>query len=353
MNNQKQQDAPVLKQVKKGVMTITLNRPKALNSLTTEMIRLIQSAMDEAASDAAVKVVLFEGAGDRSFCAGADIKILAKAVRENRPDQAMTFYREEYELDLNVYDFPKPVVLMAKGITMGGGLGLAAGADLVIADETTRMAMPETRIGFFPDVGATGWMFAKCPEGYPEFLGLTGHELVGPECVRVGLATHFIFSGQTMAAKERIHQHAKALLPEKEKAVSKIEDFLKPLFENGNPSEPDLDDWVSRFFAGKNAALELVDFLKQHSQPGNQFDSTLKMLEERSPTSMVLTLKLLRHNASRPIKEVFQADLAALEFILKHPDYVEGVRARLLDKDNAPKWQPARLEEVGEINLNL
>ena len=119
------------------------------------------------------------GAGDRGFCAGGDLKELTRAVQAGAVHLADQFFREEYALDLMIHQCPKPVVVLAHGITMGGGLGLAAGADLVVATEATRMAMPETRIGFFPDVGGTGWLFTKCPPGYPEYLALTGYELAG------------------------------------------------------------------------------------------------------------------------------------------------------------------------------
>ena len=117
------------------------------------------------------------GAGDRGFCAGGDLKELTRAVQAGAVHLADQFFHDEYALDLMLHQCPKPVVVLAHGITMGGGLGLAAGADIVVATETTRMAMPETRIGFFPDVGGTGWLFTKCPPGYPEYLALTGYEL--------------------------------------------------------------------------------------------------------------------------------------------------------------------------------
>ena len=117
---------------------------------------------------------------------------MTQSVRESPIEKALEFLVDEYALDLIIHRFPKPVVVIADGITMGGGLGLSAGADIVLATERTSTAMPETRIGFFPDVGATGWMFDKCPPGYPEYLGLTGYEMIGAEAVRVGLATHLM-----------------------------------------------------------------------------------------------------------------------------------------------------------------
>ena len=181
-------NSQVLVAIQDGVMTITLNRPEVLNSMNLNMVRLITKALTKAAHDPQVRVVLFKGAGDRAFCAGGDIKVLYWAVKEGRFDEAEAFYTEEFALDLMMHEFKKPIILLADRICMGGGLGLAAGAGLVIATERTRMAMPETQIGFFPDVGATGWLFEKCPTGYPEYLSLTGHDLLGPHCVRVGLA---------------------------------------------------------------------------------------------------------------------------------------------------------------------
>jgi enoyl-CoA hydratase/carnithine racemase len=168
--------------------TIVLNRPQVVNTLTREMVRLIGRDLTDAWADQDVQFFLLTGAGDRGFCAGGDLKALAAAVGGGNFAAAEEFLREEYEVDLLVHRFPKPVIVLGDGITMGGGLGLAAGADIVVATERTRMAMPETRIGFFPDVGATGWLFTKCPPGYPEYLGLTGYELQGAQGVRLGLA---------------------------------------------------------------------------------------------------------------------------------------------------------------------
>src|SRR4030042_5666071 len=187
-----QGETPVLVQRRAGLLALVLNRPQVLNTLNLEMIRLLRRALNEALADDRVRLVLFGGAGEKGFCAGGDLKELARAVQEGDPARDHRFFREEYALDLLVHRCPKAVVVLAHGVTMGGGLGLAASADLVVATERTRMAMPETRIGFFPDVGATGWVFLKCPPGYPAYLALTGYELAGPECVRLGLATHLV-----------------------------------------------------------------------------------------------------------------------------------------------------------------
>ena len=248
----------VITSLNSPMLSITLNRPSVINSLDVEMIRLIQDALDEAESSPSISLVLIKGAGDKGFCAGGDIKAIYNAVKQGDPDRGgMIFFREEYELDLRIFKFPKPIIVLAHGITMGGGLGLAAGADMVVATENTIMAMPETRIGFFPDVGATGWMFSKCPAGYPEFLGLTGY-----------------------------------------------------------------------------------------SQRNELCQASLTKLSENSPTGLALTLCLLRSNEKRTIEDVYRKDLKAARFMIKHPDYAEGIRAQLVDKNKNPVWQPGAIDEI-------
>ena len=202
-------EPPVLVERHPGLMGLVLNRPRVLNTLNREMIRLLTLGLEAALVASDVKLVVISGAGERGFCAGGDLKELTRAVQAGEVHLADQFFQEEYALDLMLHQCPKPVVVLAPGITMGGGLGLAAGADLVVATETTRMAMPETRIGFFPDVGGTGWLFTKCPPGYPEYLALTGYELEGAECVRLGLATHLVDS----SAIARIAAGAQAIAP--------------------------------------------------------------------------------------------------------------------------------------------
>ena len=163
-------ESPVLVQRRGRLLSLVLNRPRVLNTLNPEMIRRLRRVLAATSADDAVRLILLSGAGERGFCAGGDLKELARAVQDGAIDRADQFFREEYALDLLVHQYPKPVVILADGITMGGGLGLAAGADLVVATERSRMAMPETRIGFFPDVGATGWLF-RLSAGLPRISG--------------------------------------------------------------------------------------------------------------------------------------------------------------------------------------
>ena len=343
----------VLPHRKAHMMSIVLNRPRAINSLNIEMIRTIGSVLDEVQNTQRYRYVLFYGAGDKGFCAGGDIRALARSIQEQASLRADLILKEEYDLLLRIHHFPKPVIVLADGITMGAGLGVAAAADLVVATENTRMAMPETRIGFFPDVGATGWMFAKCPPGYPEYLGLTGYEMIGAEAVRVGLADYLIDASRLPELIEILETCPDGLPETKNQAVRKLIRFLVPFFKNDIPVRTEMDDWVATYFAGRSDISRIIASLKECSIQISLCEQVFQRLSERSPTSVVLTLMLLRQNEHRPIEKVFQADLRAARFILNHPDFVEGVRARLIEKDNKPRWQPMTFEAVGPLNLKL
>jgi enoyl-CoA hydratase/carnithine racemase len=328
------------------MMEITLNRPHVINALTFEMIRQIRHGLDEAMQEERYRFVLFLGAGERGFCAGADLKRLAEAVQEKSfavPDQ---FFQEEYALDFFIHRFPKPVIVVADGITMGGGLGIAAGADIVIATERTLMAMPETRIGFFPDVGATGWMFAKCPRGYPEYLGLTGYDMKGAECVRLGMANTLIKGGDVPRLRQALQSFSEKLPEEKAEAARHLSSHLAPFSRDDIRPNPEMDAWVATHFSGKSSIRQIMDSLSRCRPDDQLCRDVYQRLSERSPTALVLTLALLRHNEGLPLEEVFAAEARAARFIIRHPDYLEGIRARILDKDDQPLWQPGTTAEV-------
>jgi len=334
-------------------MRIILNRPRVINSLDLEMVRLIKRAFEEAEAASRIKCILMQGNGEKGFCAGGDIKALTEAVEEDIQERALLFFEEEYGLDLLIHRFPKPVVALVDGITMGGGLGLAAGSDIVVATETTRMAMPETRIGFFPDVGATGWLFTKCPRGYPEFLALTGYEMVGSECVRLGLATHLIPSSKLSSVVRILKGHAAQLSRVKSEAVHELSALIEPLSQRDIPRKSAMDAWVDTYFSGKNSLSEMLSSLSQCRLEHELCEGVFERLSERSPTALVLTLMLLRHNDGQPLDEVFHADRKAARFIINHPDYREGVRARLLDKNDKPRWKPDAVHKVKPFDLSL
>jgi enoyl-CoA hydratase/carnithine racemase len=245
------------------------------------------------------------------------------------------------------------VIVIADGVTMGGGLGLSAGASIVIVTERTLMAMPETRIGFFPDVGATGWMFKRCPRGYPEYLGLVGYEMEGAECIRLGLADSLTKRGQLPKLREALQSFSGKLTEEKTIAVRHVRSYLASFFQEDIPVNSEMDAWVAAHFSGKTSLREIMSSLAQCSLEDRLCQDVYHRLSERSPTALVLTLALLRHNEGRPLEEVFAAETRATQFIIRHPDYLEGIRARILDKDDRPRWQPATIEEATPPKVGL
>jgi len=353
MNQHDFKKSPVIMRRTSAGMSVILNRREVLNSLNLEMIRLITSYLNEALTDDECRLILFYGLGEMGFCAGGDMKRIAWCIQNDNMDELNQFFLEEYTLDLMIHQFPKPVIVIADGITMGGGLGIASGADWVVSTERTRMAMPETRIGFFPDVGATGWMHGKCPPGYPEYLGLTSFEMKGSECVRVGFATHLTHS-------EKVNDLIRAIETFRIKDISGSKEILPRLmreikiyFDRNIVPRPDIDTWVEKYFAGQTSLKEIIDSLKVCSILLSPCEGITSGLSERSPTALALTLKLLRHNEHLPMNKVYEADFRAMQFIIRHPDFREGIRARLIDKDNQPRWQPDSLGKVDLSDLRL
>ncbi len=332
-----------------GILHLALNRPEAINSLTLDMVRMMTHELETARDDTDVKLVLLSGRGERGFCAGGDIKIMARAAEENDIRPAMQFLMEENDLDLSVHLYPKPVVVLAHGITMGGGLGIAAGADIVAATETTLMAMPETRIGFFPDVGSTGWLFEKCGRGYPEFLGLTGYELKGSQCVRVGLAGCLIPTPGIPGAIEAMSSHAPELSSDRPTASARIREILEPFTLKDIPSDPEMDQWVEEYFAGKPSVTGILDELKDCVTQDDLCEGVFERLSERSPIAVAVTLQCLRRDEGRDLREVYQSDLKVARYLMEQHDFKEGVRARLIDRDNRPQWDPDTFEKAAAM----
>ena len=341
-------EGPAVKTTAEGpLVTIELNRPRVLNSLNLDMIRMITDSLETAQNDGSCKWVILCGSGEKAFCAGGDVKMVTRSVKEGDFSAAERFFEEEYALDLLIHRFPKPLVVIADGIAMGGGLGLAAGANMVIATERTRMAMPETGIGFFPDVGATGWLFTKCPKGYPEFLGLTGHELKGADAVRCGLASHLVRSDALRTLVDTLRALPNSI--PLEEALPAIHSLVERECEQEIPEEARMDRWIEKHFSGKASFGEILNSLK-NSHPGNRFcQEVLETLAKRSPTALMLTFLLLRLNKGRPLETVFQAERRAAAFMIRHPDYLEGVRAQVIKKDHHPNWTPRGVDEVEDL----
>jgi enoyl-CoA hydratase len=324
----------ILTGVDGAVGRITLNRPKALHALNLRMCELMTAALLDWRDDPAVTSVLIDHAGERGFCAGGDIRMIAESGAGDG-SEAKAFFRAEYRLNHLMFGYPKPVTALVDGIVMGGGVGISEPADVRVATERTTYAMPETGIGLFPDVGG-GWFLPRLPGETGTWLALTGSRLKAADTVALGIHTHFV-------ASDRIEALKAALVDTGPEALA---DFATSA--GSAPLDPHRDA-IDRLFA--HDTVEAI-FTALAAEGSEWASSQLAILKTKSPTSLKLTLHQLR--AGRAMIDF--AEVMAMEYrlggrVVGSHDFQEGVRAVIVDKDNAPQWSPARLEDVADANI--
>lgn len=327
-------ESRILVRTRGGVGHLTLNRPSALNALDLGMIRDLTAALEGWRDDPRVRVVLLDGAGERGLCAGGDVRVLYDEIVAGRPEDTGTFFREEYALNALISDYPKPVVAIADGVTMGGGIGLAGHASIRVVTERSRLAMPETRIGFAPDVGGT-WLLAHAPGRLGEYLGLTGSTMDAADAVYTGFADHVVPAEKLPALAEALEggDDAEALV----RAIA---------VEPGASRLEEARAWVDDAFAAGTVA-EIVTRLRARTEP--EAHAAADTLETLSPTGMAATLAAVRRARQLPdLHSVLAQEYAVVMwFATSQPDLVEGIRAQLVDKDRSPRWNPAAIADVG------
>jgi enoyl-CoA hydratase len=352
-------EADVICQVHNHIGFITLNRPKALNALTLGMIRSITAALHAWRNDASVYAVVAHSTSEKAFCAGGDIRFFHKAATTGNP-QLEDFFTEEYTLNHLIHRYPKPYIALMDGVVMGGGMGISQGAGLRIVTERTKMAMPETNIGLFPDVGG-GWFLSRCEGHIGEWLALTGHVLTGREAVYFDLADiectaaalpgliHTLKS-DTFTCDADVTRTVLALLGdhgaevEHERSES---DFVDQLVA--------LDDLVTQHFS-LPTLHDIIQSLEGNA--GCEWSQhTAATLRKRSPLMLHVVLEQVRRARSMTLSD----DLRMERGLVRHcfhlrgaadSETVEGVRALAVDKDHAPKWQPARIEDVSREEVD-
>ncbi len=321
---------------------IRLNRPKALNSLNLNMVRKMRAALQDFAADPAVSVVVLAGEGDRGLCAGGDIRALYEMGRAGDP-QATLFWQEEFPLNYAIAHFTKPYIALMDGITMGGGVGLSSHGSHRVVTERTRLAMPETGIGYFPDVGAS-WLLPQAPGETGTWMGLTGLEVNAADAIFAGLADCFVPSGRLPDLVHALGGLAAGADDEAVKAV--LEEFM------AMPEEGQLQknrDLIDRCF-GHDSVEQIIAALDAEDEPFATHSR--QTLQSRSPTSLKLTLRLLRAGrSSSGLVECLEREFGAGREVLRHHDFYEGVRAAIIDKDRNPRWAPARLAEVSSRSI--
>ena len=322
---------------------IRLNRPKALNSLTLPMVRVIAPALENFAADPAIASVIAMGEGERGFCAGGDIRLLHRSGKEGT-DEAETFWREEFLLNHAISRYPKPYIVLMDGITMGGGVGLSAHGSHRVVTERTRLAMPETGIGYFPDVGAT-WLLPRTPGEAGTWMGLTGLTIKAADVIHAGFADHCVVSSTLPALVDAI-----SALPAAASAAE-IHARIKTMAADAGESRLAANrEIIDRAFSA-DTVEDILQALAD--EPGEFAAEAVGVIASRSPTSLKLTLRLLRAGrASANLAECLNRELGVCKGILYNHDFYEGVRAAVIDKDRNPKWSPASLSEVTAADID-
>ena len=325
---------------KSGVMT--LNRPEALNALTLNMVRLIKPVLSEWAMDASIDYVVIEGAGEKGFCAGGDIRALHDWGKAGAPE-ATGFYREEYQLNHQIKTFPKPYIALIDGITMGGGVGVSVHGDYRVATEKTLFAMPETGIGLLPDVGGT-YFLPRLAGETGAWLVLTGARLRGTDSLAAGVATHYMASEKIEVLKDALAMGGN------------VEAILAAHHETPEgASLPAQQADIDRLFVGDRVA-DIVAALEAGG--GDWAAKQAAAIKTKSPTSAAVALRQMRDGIKADFDECMRIEMRAVTRIMALPDFYEGVRATIIEKDGAPQWSPlADIEAIfaplgdGELNF--
>ena len=322
-------DSEILFDVEGGLGRITLNRPKALNALTLAQIRAMDPHLRRWAEDPAVRVVLIRGAGQRAFCAGGDVRAIYDARQRGDWELVTSFYREEYRLNRLIKTYPKPYVALLDGIVMGGGVGVSVHGRFRVATERTLFAMPETGIGFFPDVGGSHFL-PHLPGDIGMYLGLTGARLKAADTLHVGVATHYVESERLPALREALSEARDA---------AEVEATLAGFASDPGPAA--IDDkraLIDRCF-GKASLAEVLAALAAESDPWAA--ETLAGLVKKSPHLVAVSFEMIRRGRTMSFDDCMKMEFRlAMELAPAH-DFVEGVRALLIDRDNTPDWRKA------------
>ena len=332
------------------LVRVTLNVPATLNSLTLQMVDQLQAKLEMWRDDPAIAGIFLEGAGDKAFCAGGDIQALYDDVTATPGGPcayAENFFLREYLLDYTLHTYPKPVISWGHGIVMGGGLGVMAGASHKVVTEKTRIAMPEVGIALFPDVGGS-WFLNHMPGKAGQFLALTGASINAADAIYTGIADRFIGS-------ERREEVFEALLRQKwqvDEAANHalVRHILRPFAEQsvsqcpGGQVEPHLGS-IATLCDGDDVHEVIDNILSQQTQDP-WLSAAKKSMGRGSPLAALVAFRQLVETRHASLREVFQAELVLATNIMRYPEFAEGVRALLIDKDRKPAWRYTATRDV-------
>ena len=336
MSDRPASEAEVLFSKRGRLAQITLNRPRAINALGHGMVKQIHAQLDKWALDDEVQTVAITGAGERGLCAGGDIVSLYRSIKAGDIAEAAKFWADEFRLNLAIANYPKPFVAIMHGVVFGGGIGLSAHGSHRVVTDSSKLAMPETTIGYVPDVGGT-WLLSRAAGELGTYLALTGEAIGAADAIALGLADSFIASGELPGLLVAL---------EVEPVETAIASFAAA------PPAPELvaeRDWIDPVF-GSSSVGEIMAKLRKLDTPRAR--DTVALLEAKSPTSLVVTLEALR--LARELESLEQAltqEYRVSSRLLITPDFIEGVRAQVIDKDRNPDGQPAEIERVSAASV--
>jgi len=312
---------------------VTLNRPKALNAVTHDMVRALARQLRAWEGDAAVTRVIVTAAGERAFSAGGDIRALYDMGRAGRQAEMLTFWRDEYPLNATIKRYPKPYVALIDGIVMGGGVGVSVHGSHRVAGDRFAFAMPEVGIGFFPDVGAT-WFLPRMPGELGTWCALTGDRLKTPDAVAAGVATHH-------ARSDRFGDLTDALCGNVS-VDAVLGAFAEPAGQ-GTAHRPEID----HLFAGNH-----VEDILERLDAGDEWAArTAAAIRTKSPLSLKIALAQVRRGKGWSFEDCMAHEFRIVSRIVHGHDFYEGVRAVIVDKDNAPQWEPAALAKIADAEV--
>lgn len=318
---------------------ITLNRPRALHALTQEMVTQFRASLHRWAGDSHVRAVLVRSSGGRAFCAGADIRRLHDAACRENHAAIQDFFREEYRLNTDVAEFGKPFVALIDGIVMGGGAGISVHGKFRVAGDSTLFAMPETGIGHFPDAGG-GYFLPRLQGGTGLYLGLTGARLNAADCIHTGIATHYTPAARMQDLESTLF--AAGLSGDPFSTISEILDahHTSPPGAELEIQRPVID---RNFIAGRSPGSICRSLLEEDTPFAHE---TVRILKSMSPLSLCVTVEQMRRGALSGFRSVMEMEYRIACRITGYPDFREGIRSQIIDRDRSPRWNPPVPDEV-------
>jgi len=341
-------EASVLAEVRNHVGHLYLNRPAGLNALSMDMVQLLQRYLDTWATDSSVVAVVLRSSSEKAFCAGGDIRFLYDSFKAG-DGQHMAFFEEEYALDQSIHHYAKPIISLMNGLVLGGGMGLVQGTRFRVVSEKVKMGMPETGIGYFPDVGGS-YFLSRLAGGLGAYLAITGSTIRSADALYAGLADYCVNSELLSEI-----DHGLNVMRWSERPGDDIESLLKRVASNKLPGSElkAMRPAIDQHFLF-NDLTSVIRSLQTENCGAYQdwAEATLEQIQVRSPLAMSVSLELVRRGRSLSLEECFALELHLDSQWFAAGDIMEGIRALIIDKDKKPQWQPPNVADLDQAYVS-